>query len=83
VAEIAVVMPRWGDTMSEATIVEWLHAVGDRVERDEPLCVIETDKVDAEVVSPETGVLRDVLAQPDDVVAVGHPIATIATDSEG
>jgi pyruvate/2-oxoglutarate dehydrogenase complex dihydrolipoamide acyltransferase (E2) component len=82
-SDVPVLLPRLGASMEEAIFVEWLRAEGDHVEADEPICVIETDKVDAEVVSPETGVLRDVLAQPDDVVAVGHPIATIATDPEG
>jgi 2-oxoglutarate dehydrogenase E2 component (dihydrolipoamide succinyltransferase) len=82
VPEIPVVLPQWGATMHDATIVEWLKGEGERVEREEPICVVETDKVDAEVTAPEAGVLTRHLAHEDDKVAVGAQIATIATGDE-
>jgi 2-oxoglutarate dehydrogenase E2 component (dihydrolipoamide succinyltransferase) len=78
-SEVPIVLPRWGETMQDAIIVEWLKAEGERVERDEPVCVIETDKVDAEVVAPEGGVLGPLLAAPRERVDVGTTIATVVT----
>ena len=77
--EVPVVLPRWGQTMEDATVVEWLRAPGDVVARDEPIVVVETDKVDAEVTAPEAGVLGEPLARPDDRVAVGTTLAVITT----
>ena len=67
--------------MEDATIVEWLKREGDRVERDEPICVIETDKVDAEVVAPESGVLGRPLFEPHDRVDVGTTIVTVVSEA--
>jgi pyruvate/2-oxoglutarate dehydrogenase complex dihydrolipoamide acyltransferase (E2) component len=78
--EVPILLPRWGQTMDDAIIVEWLKAEGDPVVRDEPVCIIETDKVDAEVVSPESGVLGRPLFAPRERVEVGTTIATILTD---
>jgi 2-oxoglutarate dehydrogenase E2 component (dihydrolipoamide succinyltransferase) len=78
---VPIVLPRWGETMQDAIIVEWLKGEGDRVERDEPVCVIETDKVDAEVVAPEPGVLGRPLFDPHERVGVGTTIATVVTDA--
>jgi 2-oxoglutarate dehydrogenase E2 component (dihydrolipoamide succinyltransferase) len=66
-------------TMQDATIVEWLVAEGDTVAVDQVLVVIETDKVNAEVVAPEAGVVGPLLVAPEDVVEVGQPLTTIAT----
>jgi pyruvate/2-oxoglutarate dehydrogenase complex dihydrolipoamide acyltransferase (E2) component len=76
---VEVTLPRWGATMEEATVVEWLKQVGDEVRRDEPICVVETDKVDAEVVSPADGVLAAQAAQRDDVVVVGGALGAVET----
>ncbi len=78
--ELTVVLPKWGMTMQDATMVEWLVAEGDRVEADQPICVIETDKVNAEVVAPQAGVVGPLLVGPEDVVEVGAPMTTIAGD---
>jgi 2-oxoglutarate dehydrogenase E2 component (dihydrolipoamide succinyltransferase) len=67
--------------MEEATIVQWLKQAGDRVDRDEPICVVETDKVDAEVLAPAAGTLVTTSAEPRDTVAVGSTIATIEADA--
>src|SRR4030042_327889 len=57
-----VVMPQMGESIAEGTITKWLKKVGERVERDEPLLEISTDKVDAEIPSPASGVLTEILA---------------------
>jgi 2-oxoglutarate dehydrogenase E1 component len=79
-SRIPVVLPQWGRTMQDATIVEWLKQEGDRVEREETICVVETDKVDAEVVAPATGTLVALHAAVRDRVDVGTRIATIEAD---
>ena len=56
-SETPVVLPKWGLTMLDATLVEWLKQEGERVEVDDPICLVETDKVDAEVTAPVAGVL--------------------------
>ena len=58
-----VIMPQMGESIAEGTITTWLKAVGDSVERDEPLFEISTDKVDAEIPSPESGVLLEIRAK--------------------
>ena len=80
-SEIPVVLPKWGQSMEEATIVQWLKQAGERVERDEPICVVETDKVDAEVLAPAAGTLVATSAEPRETVTVGTTIATIAADA--
>lgn len=77
---ITVELPRWGATMQDATIVEWLKQPGDAVALDESICVVETDKVDAEVPAPVAGVLGEPLVAKGDQVEVGSPLTTIVTD---
>ena len=72
-----VVMPKMGISVSEGTIVEWRKAVGDRVEADETIAEVTTDKVDVEIPSPTAGVLSALLAEPGDTVEVGETIAEI------
>ena len=76
-SDVPVLLPRLGASMEEAIFVEWLRAEGDHVEADEPICVIETDKVDAEVVAPAAGVLGPLLAAPRETIAVGAELARI------
>ena len=78
---VEVVMPQMGESIVEGTIVEWLKNIGDSIERDEDIFTLSTDKVDAEVPSPEAGVLVEMLAQVGDVVEVGKPVAIIETDA--
>ena len=59
-----VIMPQMGESIAEGTVTKWLKNVGDRVERDEPLFEISTDKVDAEIPSPAAGVLREIRVAP-------------------
>ena len=75
-----VVLPKWGMNMVEATVVEWLKAVGDRVAEGEPLVNVETDKVEAVVEAPASGTLVEILAGPDEDVAVGATLGLIETD---
>ncbi|MCL5005274.1 MAG: dihydrolipoyllysine-residue succinyltransferase [Acidobacteria bacterium] len=72
-----VVMPQMGESVAEGTIIKWLKKAGDRVERDEPLFEITTDKVDAEIPSPATGVLSKILASENETVAVNTVVAVI------
>lgn len=76
---IEVVMPQMGESVMEGEVIEWIKQVGDKVEVDEPLLEIATDKVDTEVPSPEAGTLAEILVQAGDTVEVGQPIAIIAT----
>ena len=75
-----VVLPKWGLTMLDATLVEWLKQEGERVEVDDAICLVETDKVDAEVTAPVAGVLGPPLVGKDDVVTVGTTLTTISED---
>lgn len=72
-----VVMPQMGESIAEGTITKWLKKVGDRVERDEPLFEISTDKVDAEIPSPAAGTLTEVRFQEGDTVEVNKVVAVL------
>ena len=73
-------MPQMGESVTEGTVLEWLKQVGDRVEADEPLVEISTDKVDAEIPSPAAGTLVSILAEPDSTVKVGAPLGELELD---
>src|SRR5947207_5998885 len=72
-----VKMPQMGESIAEGTIVKWLKKVGDSVKRDEPLFEISTDKVDAEIPSPSSGVLSEIKVQEGETVAVNTVVAVI------
>ena len=72
-----VVMPQMGESIAEGTITKWLKKVGDRVERDEPLFEISTDKVDAEIPSPAAGILTDVKFQEGETVEINTVVAVL------
>ena len=76
-----VIMPQMGESVAEGTVTKWLKKVGDRVERDEPLFEISTDKVDAEIPSPAAGVLARILVKESETVAVNTVVATIDGES--
>lgn len=75
-------MPALGDSVGEGTITRWLKEPGERVEAEEPLLEVATDKVDTEIPSPVGGTLLEVLAAEDDVVAIGADLALIGPDVE-
>ncbi|GAB5410245.1 MAG: 2-oxoglutarate dehydrogenase, E2 component, dihydrolipoamide succinyltransferase [Balneolaceae bacterium] len=76
---IEVVMPQMGESVVEATVIEWSKSVGDSVEEDETLLEISTDKVDSEVPSPAAGTLVEIRAEADETIEVGQVIAVIST----
>ncbi len=77
-----IVMPQMGESIVEGTITKWLKKPGDKVQRDEPLFEISTDKVDAEIPSPAAGVLQDIKVAEGATVQVNTVVGTIASDGE-
>lgn len=82
-AKFEVIMPKMGESIEEATITNWFVKEGDKVEEDDVLLEIATDKVDSEIPSPVEGVIKKIMYQQDEVVAVGSVIAIIDLDGEG
>ena len=80
-AQIELIMPKMGESIMEATILAWKKKVGDRVEQDETILEIATDKVDSEVPSPVAGVIMQLLYAENDIVPIGKVIALIATEA--
>src|SRR5216683_1393994 len=78
---VSVSMPQLGESVTEGTVTRWLKKEGERVEADEPLLEVSTDKVDTEIPSPVTGILRGIAVAEDETVAVGAELAVI--DEEG
>lgn len=72
-----IVVPKWGLTADELTLVEWLCKVGDAVDKDQALAVLETDKADGELPSPSDGVIEELLASADEVVEPGQVVARL------
>jgi pyruvate dehydrogenase E2 component (dihydrolipoyllysine-residue acetyltransferase) len=77
-----IVMPQMGESIVEGTITKWLKKPGDKVQRDEPLFEISTDKVDAEIPSPAAGVLQDIKVAEGTTVEVNTVVGTISSDGE-
>jgi 2-oxoglutarate dehydrogenase E2 component (dihydrolipoamide succinyltransferase) len=80
-AEVHLIMPKMGESIMEATILSWLKKPGDKIEQDESVLEVATDKVDTEVPSTYAGVLKEILAKEGEVVKVGAPIAVITSDT--
>src|SRR5438309_11938844 len=78
-----VTMPQLGESVVEGTVVKWLVKPGQRVERDQPLVEIATDKANTELPSPFAGVLVEVIAQEGAVVQVGGPLARLDDTAAG
>src|SRR6187399_2204527 len=78
-----VVMPQMGESIAEGTITRWMKKVGDRVERDEPLFEISTDKVDAEIPSPAAGTLTEIRFKEGETVEVNTVVAVLDGDGAG
>ncbi len=68
---VQITMPQMGESVTEGTVLEWRKQVGDRVELDEPLLDVSTDKVDTEIPSPAAGTLVSIAVEPDQTVEVG------------
>jgi 2-oxoglutarate dehydrogenase E2 component (dihydrolipoamide succinyltransferase) len=81
-AQVELIMPKMGESIMEATILHWLKKPGEKINQDESVLEVATDKVDTEVPSTHAGVLKEILAKEGDVVKVGKPIAIITTDAE-
>src|SRR3974390_1178135 len=78
-----VVMPQMGESIFEGTITKWLKQPGDKVQRDEPLFEISTDKVDAEIPAPASGTLQEIKVQAGNTVQVNTVVGVIAGDGDG
>src|SRR5579884_773041 len=78
-----VVMPQMGESIVEGTLTKWLKKPGDRIERDEPLFEISTDKVDTEIPAPAAGVLKEVSVQEGATVAIGTVVGKIDENGAG
>ncbi len=76
---VDVTMPQMGVSVAEGTVVGWRVSVGDRIEADQPICDISSDKIDTEVPSPATGVVAEILVPVETTVSVGEVLARIAT----
>jgi len=80
VARVDIVMPQMGESIAEGTLSKWLKKVGDQVKRDEPIFEISTDKVDAEIPAPSTGVIAEILVTEGQTVPVSTVVARLETD---
>jgi 2-oxoglutarate dehydrogenase E2 component (dihydrolipoamide succinyltransferase) len=80
-ALVELVMPKMGESVMEGTILTWLKKPGDRIQQDESVLEVATDKVDTEVPSPFNGILKEIRANQGDVVQVGTTIAVIETEA--
>src|SRR5277367_4755042 len=74
---VDVIMPQMGESIFEGTITKWLKKPGDKIERDEPLFEISTDKVDAEIPSPAAGVLKEIKVKEGQTVPIQTVVASI------
>ncbi len=77
-----IIMPQMGESIVEGTITKWLKKTGDKVQRDEPLFEISTDKVDAEIPAPASGVLQEIKVTEGTTVGINTVVGTIAVDGE-
>jgi pyruvate dehydrogenase E2 component (dihydrolipoamide acetyltransferase) len=79
---VSVSMPQLGESVTEGTVTRWLKKEGERVEVDEPLLEVSTDKVDTEIPSPASGILRGIAVDEDETVAVGAQLAVIEDEAD-
>ena len=79
-ALIEILMPQMGESVMEATIISWLKEEGEKVEAEEPLLEVATDKVDTEVPAIQEGIIKELIAKEGDIVQIGSPIAILSTD---
>ncbi|MDN3507630.1 MAG: E3 binding domain-containing protein, partial [Simkaniaceae bacterium] len=79
-SDIEILLPKLGESITSATVVQWFKKEGDAIAEDEPLLEVTTDKVNSEIPSTVNGVLKKIVAGPDVQLDVGEPLAIIATD---
>jgi 2-oxoglutarate dehydrogenase E2 component (dihydrolipoamide succinyltransferase) len=79
---IEMIMPKMGESIMEATVLKWLKNVGDKVEADEYLLEVATDKIDTEVPASHTGILKQIFVPEGEVAEIGKPICIIQTEGE-
>src|SRR3954466_1185897 len=77
---VQITLPAMGESVTEGTVLEWRKEVGDRVEADEPIVDVSTDKVDAEVPAPASGTLTAIHVEADETVSVGAVLGEISVD---
>ncbi len=82
-SEVEIKLPKLGESIVSATVVQWFKKVGDTVKLDEPLLEVSTDKVNSEIPSPVAGKVTQILANPDEELDVGAPLAMIVTLQAG
>src|SRR5438876_10198052 len=80
---VSVTMPRLGESVTEGTVTRWLKQEGDRVEADEPLLEVSTDKVDTEIPAPASGALERSAVREHATAAVGSELAVIGAGGPG
>src|SRR5688572_13855968 len=76
-AETKVIMPQMGESIFEGTLTKWLKKKGDRIERDEPLFEISTDKIDSEIPAPASGIVKEILVKEGQTVQINTAVAVI------
>jgi len=81
-SEFKIQMPKLGESVQEATITKWFVKEGDRIEEDEPLFEVATDKVDSEIPSPVDGIIKKIFFEVNALVPVGETVAIITTEDE-
>ncbi len=81
-ARVELIMPKMGESINEATILKWSKKVGEKINQDETILEVATDKVDSEIPSPVSGIIAEILYEENSVVAIGKVIAIINTDGE-
>lgn len=81
-AQVELIMPKMGESITEATVLSWLKKPGDKIELEESVLEVATDKVDTEIPSTHAGILKDILVQKGEIVQVGAPIAILTVDAE-
>ncbi|MBW5486099.1 biotin/lipoyl-containing protein, partial [Streptomyces bambusae] len=74
---VSVTLPALGESVTEGTVTRWLKAEGERVEADEPLLEVSTDKVDTEIPAPASGILASIKVAEDETIEVGAELAVI------
>jgi 2-oxoglutarate dehydrogenase E2 component (dihydrolipoamide succinyltransferase) len=80
-SQVELIMPKMGESITEATILKWLKKPGDKIDQDESVLEVATDKVDTEVPSTHAGILKEILAKEGEVVKVGKAIAIVTTEA--